>query len=154
MIERERKGCTERAKGHISAQPINSFYPRDEKMCEARVQIYHFSMLPSVESPLLVTRGACASCPRILVASLRFHTSENLRGRARLAWQKIVKHLIFHTWPTLYNCGNELIPESIRWKLIRLRTWWTGKSQPRRMLEFVQNDSNCRSADSILQKLD
>jgi len=48
-----------------------------------------------VESPLLVTRGACASCPRILVASLRFHTFENLRGRARLAWQEIEKYFIF-----------------------------------------------------------
>jgi len=65
-----------------------------------------------------------------------------------------MKHLIFHTWPTLYNCGNELCPESIRWKLIRLKTWWTGKSQPQRMLEYVQADSKCRSSNAILEKLD
>lgn len=66
----------------------------------------------------------------------------------------VIKHLIFHTWPTLYQKGNALIPESIRWKLIHLKTWKTGKSQPMRMIEYVQNDTECRSPVAILNKLD
>jgi len=61
---------------------------------------------------------------------------------------------VYHTWPTLYNCGNELFPESIRWKIIHFRTWFTGKCQPLRMLNYVQQDSKCRTPEQILQKLD
>ena len=66
----------------------------------------------------------------------------------------IFKHLLFHTLPVLYHEGNSWFTVSLKQRLIEVKSVITGTSQPRRMLNYVRSDKNCRSNPSILNKLD
>merc|ERR1739838_568944 len=54
----------------------------------------------------------------------------------------------------LYHEGNTWFTISLKERIIQFKGNLTGQSQPRRMLEYVKKDANCRSQPAILNKLD